>query len=148
MRLRRKAKHQKRPDSKLLVTFAKERARAKERNLQNVRARPRVPSSVKGIAPHQRRRYRGKLEAPQPSAQPRHVLAQPKRLLRPERRMNKMRRSTISLAAFVLICFFLPWVQLSCVGMKDSLSEMAVTSSPFGSSVRQSARVVQVSCGR
>jgi hypothetical protein len=33
-----------------------------------------------------------------------------------------MRRSTLSLAAFVLICFFLPWVQLSCVGMKDSLS--------------------------
>ena len=33
-----------------------------------------------------------------------------------------MRRSTLSLAAFVLICFFLPWVQLSCVGMKDSVS--------------------------
>jgi hypothetical protein len=36
--------------------------------------------------------------------------------------MNNMRRSTLSLAAFVLICFFLPWVQLSCVGMKDSVS--------------------------
>jgi hypothetical protein len=33
-----------------------------------------------------------------------------------------MRRSTLSLAAFVLICFFLPWLQLSCVGMKDSVS--------------------------
>lgn len=32
------------------------------------------------------------------------------------------RRATISLAAFVLICFFLPWVQLSCVGVKDSVS--------------------------
>src|SRR6266851_2748867 len=32
------------------------------------------------------------------------------------------RRTTLSLAVFVLICFFLPWVQLSCVGMKDSLS--------------------------
>ena len=32
------------------------------------------------------------------------------------------RRTTLSLAIFVLICFFLPWVQLSCVGMKDSVS--------------------------
>ena len=32
------------------------------------------------------------------------------------------RRTTLSLAAFVVICFFLPWVQLSCVGMKDSVS--------------------------
>ena len=29
---------------------------------------------------------------------------------------------TVSLAAFVLICFFLPWVQLSCVGLRDSVS--------------------------
>jgi len=36
--------------------------------------------------------------------------------------MNNMRRSTFSLAAFVLICFFLPWVQVSCVGMRDSAS--------------------------
>lgn len=36
--------------------------------------------------------------------------------------MNNARRSTLSLAAFVLIGFFLPWVQLSCVGMKDSVS--------------------------
>lgn len=35
---------------------------------------------------------------------------------------NGTRRTTLSLAAFVLICFFLPWVQLSCVGMKDSVS--------------------------
>lgn len=32
------------------------------------------------------------------------------------------RRAVVSLAAFVLICFFLPWLQLSCVGTKDSLS--------------------------
>jgi hypothetical protein len=37
-------------------------------------------------------------------------------------KQNGTRRTTLSLAAFVLICFFLPWVQLSCVGMKDSVS--------------------------
>ena len=31
-------------------------------------------------------------------------------------------RLTISLAAFVLICFFLPWLQVSCLGLKDSAS--------------------------
>jgi len=36
--------------------------------------------------------------------------------------MNGARRTTLSLAAFVLVCFFLPWMQLSCVGMKDSVS--------------------------
>jgi hypothetical protein len=36
--------------------------------------------------------------------------------------VNSTRRSTLSLAGFVLICFFLPWLQLSCVGMKDSVS--------------------------
>ena len=36
--------------------------------------------------------------------------------------MINAQRAALSLAAFVLICFFLPWVQLSCVGMKDSLS--------------------------
>src|SRR5882762_3321998 len=36
--------------------------------------------------------------------------------------MNGTRRITVSLAIFVLICFFLPWVQLSCVGAKDSVS--------------------------
>jgi hypothetical protein len=35
---------------------------------------------------------------------------------------NGSRRTTVSLATFVLICFFLPWVQLSCVGMRDSVS--------------------------
>lgn len=36
--------------------------------------------------------------------------------------MNSARRTTLSLALFVLVCFFLPWLQLSCVGMKDSVS--------------------------
>jgi len=36
--------------------------------------------------------------------------------------VNGERRVTLSLATFVLICFFLPWVQLSCVGLKDSVS--------------------------
>lgn len=36
--------------------------------------------------------------------------------------MKGARRTTLSLAIFVLLCFFLPWVQLSCVGMKDSVS--------------------------
>jgi hypothetical protein len=35
---------------------------------------------------------------------------------------DSARRTTISLAAFVLVCFFMPWLQLSCVGMKDSAS--------------------------
>jgi len=29
---------------------------------------------------------------------------------------------TLSAAVFVLICFFLPWVQVSCGGVKDSAS--------------------------
>ena len=36
--------------------------------------------------------------------------------------MDSARRISISLAGFVLICFFLPWVQLSCVGLRDSAS--------------------------
>src|SRR5262245_25407328 len=36
--------------------------------------------------------------------------------------MNRARQINLSLAAFVLICFFLPWLQLSCAGMKDSVS--------------------------
>jgi hypothetical protein len=36
--------------------------------------------------------------------------------------MKGARQTTLSLAAFVLVCFFLPWVQLSCIGMKDSVS--------------------------
>jgi len=33
-----------------------------------------------------------------------------------------MRRINLSAALIVLICFFLPWVQVSCAGAKDSLS--------------------------
>jgi hypothetical protein len=36
--------------------------------------------------------------------------------------MGKARRVTLSAAAFVLVCFFLPWVQVSCAGLKDSES--------------------------
>ena len=35
---------------------------------------------------------------------------------------NSSRRTTLSLAMFVLICFFMPWVQLSCMGLRDSVS--------------------------
>lgn len=34
----------------------------------------------------------------------------------------RARQVSISLAAFVLICFFLPWVELSCTGLRDSVS--------------------------
>ena len=36
--------------------------------------------------------------------------------------MERARRVTLSAAVFVLICFFLPWVQISCAGLKDSES--------------------------
>lgn len=36
--------------------------------------------------------------------------------------MNSSRKVTLSLALFVLLCFFLPWVQLSCMGVQDSVS--------------------------
>ena len=36
--------------------------------------------------------------------------------------MNDARRVTLSAAAFVLLCFFLPWLQVSCAGLKDSVS--------------------------
>jgi hypothetical protein len=36
--------------------------------------------------------------------------------------MERARRLTVSAAVFALICFFLPWVQVSCVGIKDSAS--------------------------
>src|SRR4051812_3917177 len=36
--------------------------------------------------------------------------------------MDRARRATLSLAIFVLICFFLPWVQVSCGGIRDSAS--------------------------
>ena len=35
---------------------------------------------------------------------------------------TKPRRASISLAAFVIICFFMPWVELSCMGLRDSVS--------------------------
>jgi hypothetical protein len=35
---------------------------------------------------------------------------------------NRARHTTVSLAIFVLICFFMPWVQLSCMGVRDSVS--------------------------
>jgi len=40
--------------------------------------------------------------------------------------MNRARGVTVSLAIFVLICFFLPWVQLSCVGAKESVSGLSL----------------------
>lgn len=36
--------------------------------------------------------------------------------------METARRTTVSAALFVLICFFLPWMQVSCMGAKDSVS--------------------------
>src|SRR5919197_4178316 len=36
--------------------------------------------------------------------------------------MERARRVTVSAAVFVLVCFFLPWVQVSCAGLKDSES--------------------------
>lgn len=35
---------------------------------------------------------------------------------------NGAKRTTLSLAAFVLICFFLPWVQVGCETNGDSIS--------------------------
>jgi hypothetical protein len=36
--------------------------------------------------------------------------------------MNGARRVTLSLAAFALICFFLPWLQVSCFSIRDVAS--------------------------
>ena len=36
--------------------------------------------------------------------------------------MESARRVTLSAAVFVSICFFLPWVQVSCGGVKDTAS--------------------------
>ena len=36
--------------------------------------------------------------------------------------MDKARKTSVSLAAFVALCFFLPWVELSCLGLRDSVS--------------------------
>ena len=43
----------------------------------------------------------------------------------------RARQISVSLAGFVLLCFFLPWVELSCTGLKDSVSgsELARSSS-------------------
>jgi hypothetical protein len=36
--------------------------------------------------------------------------------------MNRTRHLTVSAAVIVLICFFLPWVQVSCAGIRDTAS--------------------------
>ena len=36
--------------------------------------------------------------------------------------MKMFRRINVSAAVIVLICFFLPWLQVSCAGARDSLS--------------------------
>lgn len=36
--------------------------------------------------------------------------------------MESARKTTLGAAAVVLLCFFLPWVQVSCLGMKDTAS--------------------------
>src|SRR3954471_2817270 len=36
--------------------------------------------------------------------------------------MERTRRVTLSAAVFVLVCFFLPWMQVSCGGVKDTAS--------------------------
>ena len=36
--------------------------------------------------------------------------------------VDNARKTSVSLAAFVLLCFFLPWVELSCLGVRDSVS--------------------------
>ena len=37
-----------------------------------------------------------------------------------------MRRINLSAAVIVLICFFLPWVQVSCAGARDTLTGFAL----------------------
>jgi hypothetical protein len=36
--------------------------------------------------------------------------------------VDNARKTSVSLAVFVLLCFFLPWVELSCLGVRDSVS--------------------------
>jgi hypothetical protein len=36
--------------------------------------------------------------------------------------MDKMKKASISAALIVLLCFFLPWIQVSCGSVKDSVS--------------------------
>lgn len=37
-----------------------------------------------------------------------------------------LRRINLSATVIVLVCFFLPWVQVSCAGAKDSLSGLSL----------------------
>ena len=37
-----------------------------------------------------------------------------------------LRRINLSAAIIVLVCFFLPWVQVSCAGAKDTLSGLSL----------------------
>jgi len=36
--------------------------------------------------------------------------------------VKNARQVTLGTAAFILLCFFLPWLQMSCAGIKDSAS--------------------------
>lgn len=36
--------------------------------------------------------------------------------------MDKARKTSMSVAGFVVLCFFLPWIELSCLGVRDSAS--------------------------
>ena len=46
--------------------------------------------------------------------------------------MKNARQVTLGTAAFILLCFFLPWLQMSCAGIKDSASglDLARETSP------------------
>ena len=46
--------------------------------------------------------------------------------------MKSARQVTLGTAAFILLCFFLPWMQMSCAGIKDSASglDLARETSP------------------
>ena len=37
-----------------------------------------------------------------------------------------LRRINLSAAVIVLVCFFLPWIQVSCAGAKDTLSGLSL----------------------
>lgn len=43
-----------------------------------------------------------------------------------------MRRINLSAAIIVLICFFLPWVQVSCAGTQDALSGFGLARNDHG----------------
>ena len=46
--------------------------------------------------------------------------------------VKSARQVTLGTAAFILLCFFLPWMQMSCAGIKDSASglDLARETSP------------------